>query len=301
MTRSRPRSFLQGPLFLLILLSAIASAQEPWTTSATLPGVDLAALSATQKQKALQMLRDHACPCGCGFKVAECRVKDPGCAYSNGLAAIVTQGVKDGKSGDEIAKLESASRWGHGPEPPKLLEDPVAIQIAGAPSQGPMDAKITLVEFSDFECPYCSQAANEVRAVLKAYPKDIRLVYKQFPLSTHPHANQAAAASLAAHNQNKFWPMHDKLFGNFRKLSRENFLTWAKELGLDMPKFTADLASPKLKAEVENDLKAGEEAGVTGTPSFYINGKHYNGPFSLASVKPILDAELGLKATTAAK
>ena len=284
-----------------MLLGAIASAQEPWTTAATLPGVDFNGLSATQKQKALKMLREYACPCGCGFKVAECRVKDSGCAYSNGLAAIVTQGVKDGKSGDEIAKLQSSSRWGHGPEPPKLLEDPVAIPIAGAPMQGPPDARITLVEFSDFECPYCSQAANEVRTVLQAYPKDIRLVYKQFPLSTHPHANLAAVASLAALNQNKFWPMHDKLFGNFRKLSRENFLAWAKELGLDMPKFTADLGSPTLKAAVEKDLKAGEEAGVSGTPSFYINGKHYNGAFSLAALKPIVDAELGLQAATARK
>ena len=288
-------------LFIWILLGVFASAQEPWTTAVTLPGVDFAALSAAQKQKALHMLREEACPCGCGFKVAECRVKDPGCAYSNGLAAIVTKGLTEGKSDKEIATLQSASRWGHAPEPPKLLEDPVTIPITGAPMQGPADARITLVEFSDFECPYCSQAANEVRAVLQAYPKDIRLVYKQFPLSTHPHANLAAAASLAAMNQNKFWPMHDKLFANFRKLSRENILAWAKELGLDLPKFTADLESPKLKAVVASDMKAGDEAGVSGTPSFYINGKHYNGPFTLASLKPILDAELGLKVPTAGK
>jgi protein-disulfide isomerase len=86
--------------------------------------------------------------------------------------------------------------------------------------------------------------------------------------------------------------MHDKLFGNFRKLSRENILAWAQELGMDMPRFTADLASANLKSVVQKDLKAGEEAGVTGTPSFYINGKHYNGPFSMAALKPIFDAEL---------
>ncbi len=239
------------------------------------------------------MLREQSCPCGCGFKVAECRVKDPGCGFSTGLASIVTTGLKDGKSAEEIAKLVSSSRWGHAPEPPKLLEDPVAIPLGSAPSQGPVDARVTLVEFSDFECPYCSQAASEVRAVLQAYPKDVRLVYKQFPLEMHPHANLAAVASLAALNQNKFWPMHDKLFGNFRKLSRQNFLLWAQELGLDIPRFTADLASSKLKSDVDKDVKAGLDVGVTGTPSFYINGKHYNGQFSLAALKPILDAELG--------
>ncbi len=275
---------------------------ESWATSTSLPGVDLTPLSAAQKQKALQVLREQACPCGCGFKVAECRIKDPGCGFSSGLAGIVAKGIKDGKSVDEIAKLESASRWGHAPEPPKLLEDPVQISLEGAPSQGPKEARITLVEFSDFECPYCSQAANEVWAVLQAYPTQMRLVYKQFPLESHPHANLAAVASLAALNQNKFWPMHDKLFGNYRKLSRENILAWAQELGLDMPRFTADLVSPKLKSAVQKDVAAGEEAGVTGTPSFYINGKHYNGAFSLAALKPIFDAELGTtKAPSSAK
>lgn len=232
------------------------------------------------------------------MKMAECRMKDPNCAYSTALAAIVVKGLKDGKSPDEIVELEAASRFGHPPQPPKLLEDPVQIPIAGAPVRGPADARITLVEFSDFECPYCSLATAEVKTVLQAYPKDIRLVYKQFPLDMHPHARLGAMASLAALNQDKFWPMHDKLFSNFRKLTRENILAWAKELGLDLPKFTADLDSPKLKTVVDKDLHDGEQAGVNGTPAFFINGKHYNGPFTMAELKPIFEAEL--KGTTVA-
>jgi protein-disulfide isomerase len=108
----------------------------------------------------------------------------------------------------------------------------------------------------------------------------------------HPHAPLAAAASLAANQQGKFWQMHDALFKNFRKLSRENILALAKEIGLDMDKFTADLDSPKFKAVIEKDLADGETAGVYGTPSFFVNGKHYNGPLALESIKPILDAEL---------
>lgn len=290
----RWRPFL---LCLLLVGGQTAPAQAPkdaegWKSSAALPGIDFSGLTAGQKQKALEMLREQGCPCGCGMKVAECRFKDPACSYSNGLAGVVIKAIQQGKSPDQIAKLESESRWGHPPAPPKVLEDPVTIALAGAPSQGPAHARITLVEFSDFECPYCSQAASEVKAVLNAYPKDIQLFYKQFPLETHPHAEMAARASWAALNQGKFWPMHDKMFANYRKLTRENLLAWAQELGMDIMRFTADLTSPKSKAAVDNDLKDGLDAGVTGTPAFFINGKHYNGPFTMAALKPIFDEEL---------
>jgi protein-disulfide isomerase len=175
---------------------------------------------------------------------------------------------------------------------PKLLEAPVTIAVDGAPVRGPADARITLVEFSDFECPFCSAAVKQVDIVMAAYPNDIKLIYKQFPLSMHPHAELSAEASLAAREQGKFWEMYEVLFKNFRQLSRANILAWAKELGLNVDKFKADLDSGKYKKEVEKDLADGEAAGVYGTPAFYINGKQYNGEVSLAALKPILAAEL---------
>ena len=146
-------------------------------------------------------------------------------------------------------------------------------------------------------------AVKEVEAIQAAYPKDIKLIYKHFPLSMHPHAPLAAQASLAAQNQGKFWEMHDLLFANFRRLSRENILVWAGQLGLDMDKFKADLDSPKSKAVVDKDEADGEQAGVYGTPAFFINGRLYNGPLNLTALKPILDAELkgGAKAKIVAK
>ncbi len=225
----------------------------------------------------------------CGMKVAECVHRDPNCTYSKALVAIAIKGVQENKSLVEISKLMDASPKAHRP---KLLEDPISIPVSGSPTRGPENARITLVEFSDFECPYCSLAAGEVNAIMSAYPKDVKLIYKQFPLSMHPHAPLAAAASLAANQQGKFWQMHDLLFKNFRKLSRENILTFAKDIGLDMNKFTADLDSPKYQAVIKKDLSDGETAGVYGTPSFFVNGKHYNGPLSLEALKPILDAEL---------
>jgi protein-disulfide isomerase len=254
-----------------------------------LGSIDLSGLTPAQKQAVLKLTREQDCSCLCGMKVAECVNRDPNCTYSKALAAIAIKGVQEGKSLVEISKLMDASPKAHRP---KLLEDPVVIPVNGSPARGPADARITLVEFSDFECPYCSLAVAEVNSIMAAYPKDVKLIYKQFPLSMHAHAPLAAAASLAANQQGKFWQMHDALFKNFRKLSRENILAWAKDLGLDMNKFTADLDSKKYDAVIQKDISDGEAAGVYGTPSFFINGKRYNGPVNLEAVKPILDAEL---------
>jgi protein-disulfide isomerase len=279
--------------FLCFLAALTLGAQTPspdaWKTAETLGNVDLSELTPVQKKAVLKILREEDCSCQCGMKTAECILKDTNCSYSRTIAKIAIQGVRDGKSLMEISKLMDASPKAHRP---KLLEDPVKIAVDGAPVKGPADARITLVEFSDFECPYCSAAEKQVDIVMAAYPKDVKLVYKQFPLSMHPHAEMAAEASLAARDQGKFWEMYDVLFKNYRRLSSDNIMIWAKEIGLDMDKFKADLVSGKYKAVVEKDLADGEAAGVYGTPAFYINGKQYNGEVTLAALKPILAAEL---------
>jgi protein-disulfide isomerase len=266
-----------------------ASAADAWKTAETLGDVDLSNLTAVQKKAVLKILREEDCSCQCGMKTAECIMKDTNCSYSRALAKVAIQGVKDGKSLIEISKLMDASPKAHRP---KVLEAPVTIPVDGSPVRGPADARITLVEFSDFECPFCSAAVKQVDIVMAAYPKDIKLIYKQFPLSMHPHAQFAAEASLAAREQGKFWEMYEVLFKNYRQLSRENVLLWAKQLGLDVNKFKTDLDSRKFKTVVDKDLADGEAAGVYGTPSFYINGKQYNGEVTLAALKPILAAEL---------
>jgi protein-disulfide isomerase len=270
-------------------LPAQTPSPDAWKTSGTLGDVDLSGLTAVQKKAVLKLVREQDCSCQCGMKTAECIMKDSNCAYSRALAKIAIQGVKDGKSLIEISKLMDASPKAHRP---KVLEAPVTIPVDGSPVRGPADARITLVEFSDFECPFCSAAVKQVDIVMAAYPKDVKLIYKQFPLSMHPHAQFAAEASLAAREQGKFWEMYEVLFKNFQHLSRENVMLWAKQLGLDVDKFKADIDSRKFKAMVDKDLADGEAAGVYGTPAFYINGKQYNGEVSLAALKPILAAEL---------
>jgi len=245
-------------------------------------------LSAEQKQTALKLFREESCTCGCTMKIAQCRVEDPKCTVSKGLVAKVLKGMREGKPTQELHAMLTA-----GPGPQALLDDAVPLSLEGAPVKGPATAKITLAEFSDFECPYCSKAVLELEAIQKAFPNDVKLIYKQFPLAAiHGHAMLAAQAAIAAHAQGKFWPMHDRMFANHTKLTRENILSWAKEFGCNMPKFTADMDSAKTKAQVARDLQQGEEAGVEGTPTIFVNGKHYNGSLALQPFSDVLRGEL---------
>jgi protein-disulfide isomerase len=275
---------------LYVLGAALVCAQD-WNTLESLPAVDLSGLSAAQKTTVLKLLRGRDCTCGCGMKVAECRVKDPNCFYSKGLASVVVASIKAGKSEKDALADAEASRFAHPPEH-KLLEDPIEIPTAGAPETGPDNAPITLVEFTDFQCPYCAMATPQIQAVLRAYPTEVRLFFKQFPLDIHSQAALAAAAAVAAQKQGKFWQMHDALFASHNDLRRPTILALASAVGLDMKRFEADLDSPEVRKAVSRDLDDGTNVGVMSTPTLFIDGQHYNGNIKLDVLKPILDAEL---------
>jgi protein-disulfide isomerase len=148
------------------------------------------------------------------------------------------------------------------------------LNVGDSPSRGPADAKVTIVEFSDYQCPFCSQAEPLLDQVMAAYPKDVKRVYKQFPLtSIHPNAMPASKAALAAGKQGKFWEMHAKLFGNSAELSPDNYKKWAGELKLDVAKFEKDMASPEVQAQIDKDMQEAKAADVTGTPTIFVNGK----------------------------
>ncbi len=147
-----------------------------------------------------------------------------------------------------------------------------SFDLAGRPFKGNPNAKITIVEFSDFQCPYCSRAIAPIKDVLAAMPNDVKVYFLHFPLNFHEKAMPAAIASQCANAQGKFWEFHDKIFEQQNALSPELFASTAKELGLDEGKFNACLTDPATKAFVEADMKQGEVGGVEGTPSFFING-----------------------------
>jgi protein-disulfide isomerase len=275
-------------LALPFCLSIVCLGQATWQTVMDPPGVEWNGLTGARKQSALRLMQSEPCACGCNMKIAECRVKDPTCATSRKLAGTVVKEVGEGKN-DEAVRAEVKRVGG---EPPPLLEDPVKISLAGDPVRGPENARLTIVEFSDFQCPYCSKAVGEVKEVMKQFPKDVRLVFKQFPLESHSDAEFAAEAALSAQAQGKFWEMHDLLYTGFPNVSKKQIMLYAQQLKLDLNRFNADLNSRKYRARVAAEEQEGEKAGVNGTPSFYFNGRHYNGVFDVASVVPVLKQEL---------
>ncbi|HUM09657.1 MAG TPA: thioredoxin domain-containing protein [Myxococcaceae bacterium] len=170
------------------------------------------------------------------------------------------------------------------------------IQVAAeGPTRGPKDAPVTIVEFSDFECPYCGAAHDTVEQVMNSYAGKVRLVYRQFPLSFHPHAAKAAEASLCAADQGKFWEYHDVLFKNQKKLEPTELKAHASEVGLDGQKFGQCLDSGDKKKAVDADQQAGLQAGVGGTPAFFINGIFLNGAQPIDEFKKVIDGELASK------
>lgn len=282
----------------LCFLGAGLVCAQDWKSADSFRGVDLSNLTAAQKATVLKILREHDCSCGCGMKLAQCRVVDPSCSYSRGLATVIVQAVREGKSEADAVAAAAASKFAH-VEEPKLLEDPVSIPTGGSPWTGPQNAPVTLVEFSDFQCPYCVAATPQLEAVLKAYPTQVRLIFKQYPLEMHSQAAFAATAAIAAHKQGKFWPMHDAMFANHDNLSRDNILALAKQNGLDMQRFQADLDSTEVQEAVTRDIQDGDRVGVSGTPTLFVDGQHYNGPIELDALKSVIDAELKHPASNA--
>lgn len=175
-------------------------------------------------------------------------------------------------------------------EPPRLK-----IAVEGHASKGEKDAPIQLVEFSDFECPFCARAHPTIQQVLSAYGDKIRFVYRHYPLPNHPNAKPAAEASACALEQDRFWPFHDRLFANTSKLAESDLKAHAASAGLDMAKFTACVESRKYKAQVERDITEAGGAGVTGTPAFFINGRPLEGAQPLEVFKRVIDEELAAR------
>ncbi len=147
------------------------------------------------------------------------------------------------------------------------------IPTGNSPIKGNKNAPVTIVEFSDFQCPYCAALQSTLKEVLKAYPKQVKLVYKHFPLSFHRQARNAAKASLAAKEQGKFWEMHDVIFENYNKLSEEKFKEFAAQLGLNVKQFIADYNSNKYDQQIQQDISIANNVGVRGTPTLFANGK----------------------------
>jgi protein-disulfide isomerase len=176
---------------------------------------------------------------------------------------------------------------------------PAKIELAvNGPSKGPDAAPVTIVEFSDFECPYCAKAEPAVKDLLELekYKGKLKFVYVDYPLPMHSKAEKAAEAAHCAGDQAKYWEMHGKLFAVSPKLAVGDLKAYARELGLDGARFDKCLDSGEKAQVVEGHYKSGNEAGVNGTPAFYVNGRFLSGAPQLSNFVALIDAELAATA-----
>jgi protein-disulfide isomerase len=235
-------------------------------------------------------------------------IQDPKASFFVGIAAgigvisvigfiILLVNLFGDGSFEKIGK--SGNNGDSGNPPPTVVQPPTAGGVKniavndGDYIRGNEDAKITIVEFSDFECPFCSRFHPTLQQAMGEYGDDVRWVYKHFPLdSIHPQARPAAEASECAGEQGKFWEYSDELFANQASLGDAYFKQLASQQGLNTSKFNDCLASGKYADKVEADYQAGIAAGVRGTPTSFINGQEINGAQPYASVKAAIDSLL---------
>ncbi|MEM9463580.1 MAG: thioredoxin domain-containing protein [Myxococcota bacterium] len=193
-----------------------------------------------------------------------------------------------------VAELEKerqgkAERLGAGrPDPMAVYR----VELGDAPVRGPSDALVTIVMWTDYQCPYCARVQATMAQLEEEYGRSVRFVHKHNPLTFHPRAMPAALAAEAAHRQGKFWKMHDRLFEHPKELTDKNFRRWAKKIGLRAKRFAQDLDDPQLRARVERDQRQAMTLGARGTPAFFINGRFLSGAQPVENFRTLIDQEI---------
>ena len=234
-----------------------------------MPGTTAHELAEVAQKDLIKLMSEGPCPCDPKKTLLQC-IQTQTCPAATTLAEYGVQKYKEGMGAEQV--IEAVIN--------KFIEEftpPVEFDLSKTPFKGLIDAPITIVEFADFECPHCSLMAGIVSDVLKDRPKDIKVYFKQFPLPFHQLAPLASRATLAAHKQNAFWPMHDLIFSQQDGLKEESFIEFAEQIGLNVMVFRADYASEEVVAQVKSEREEGVKAGLQGTPTLYFNGKIYRG------------------------
>jgi protein-disulfide isomerase len=232
-----------------------------------LPQVDTSRLDEFAKGIWIDMVNELLSPCGDPVSVARCVAEGRKCKRCVPAARYVARLVNDGYSRDEVREIYRV-RYGEDTKVDSLSPD-------DSPMRGSPMAPVTIYEFSDFQCPHCKMAAPELKRVVEESDGKVKLVFKQYPLPMHPKAREAAKAAIAAAKQGKFWKMHDLLFKNQAELQRANFDDYAKQIGLDMKRFKADMGSKETEKKIEEDIAEGEAIGVDSTPTIFVNDRRF--------------------------
>jgi protein-disulfide isomerase len=258
-----------------------------------LPGVDTSSLTRTERDVWAELVTEQLAPCpSITLSIADCLRQNAGCKACKPAAEQMAQQIRRGKT---KAQTEKAFRA-------RFSDSAILnVELGDSPSRGPENAPVTIVEWADFECAFCARAVPLFEEVQHAYPNQIRLVYKQFPLEMHVHSAQKARLALAASNQGKFWEMHAALFaGRGGQLDDSAIRQLAAELNLEPERLLSDMQAPETAERLARDRTQADKLGLKGTPFVVINSRHFDFAFFdlEEDLRTWIDVELELKSKT---
>lgn len=270
---------------LVLLASTLAMAQtDPGRALADVPGFDFSRLAAPAKRELLSVLTDEFDYCGRPLTLLASLKKGDACKHTRRLVGLAATQAAEGAPASEI--IVSLSKYNQGFNKGRATFKPDERQCMGA-----KDAKVTLVEFSDFECPFCAAARPILEEYVKARPQ-VRLCWLAYPLPMHPNAIVAGQAAMFARDAGKFWQMHDALFDNQLSISEDFIRQLLGKQGLDVKAFEKAVAAKKYVDELEASKEAGKKASVDSTPSIFVNGRKYTLGLNVESLSLAVDDEL---------
>ncbi|MAD61882.1 MAG: hypothetical protein CMH49_10300 [Myxococcales bacterium] len=252
--------------------------------SVLLPGTSAHEIAELAQKDLSKLMNEGPCPCDPQQTLLQC-IQAKTCPAATALAEFGVQKYKEGMGSDQVAEAVIN----------KFIADfspPAEFDLSKTAFKGVDNAPITVVEFADFECPHCALMAGIMSEILKERPKAIKIYFKQFPLPFHQLAPLASKATIAAHKQGAFWPMHDLIFAQQENLKESSFIEFAEQLGLNLMVFRADFASEEVSQQVESEKAEGAKAGLQGTPTLYFNGKMYRGEQSKEALLSHIDSLL---------
>ncbi|MBX3230370.1 MAG: thioredoxin domain-containing protein [Labilithrix sp.] len=234
-----------------------------------LEGIDTGALTQREKKEWSSYVSEFLSPCqSVPVSIAQCVKDKRDCDKCAPAAKFVMKGVKDGMSREQVEKSYK-NRFD-----PAMIKN---VPVDGSPSKGPENAPITFVEFADFQCPHCGETAPLLEKMFESRKNDVRFVFKFYVLGKFPNSENAARAAIAAGKQGKFWEMHKLIFANQSRLDQAGLDALAKQLDLNVERLHADMQLPETQERINKDHKLGEDLKLEGTPTIYINGRHFDG------------------------
>ncbi len=259
-------------------------AKEAQSDNTPPPGVDISRLDDFERKVFFRIVNKEPSACGKAHSLIHSVRNDPGCRKSVYAVKVVARFVDSGHTDSEIAEsLQKRFRAGARK----------TIDVGDAPMKGGPAARVTLVEFVDYECPHCKRVQPVLRQALDEFRDDVKLYFKHYPLGGHTNSRLAAEAAVAAHRQGKFWPYNEKLWASSDSLTPALLEQIAKDLGLDVDRWRKDAESPETKMRVQKDRDEGGALGIASTPTIYLNGREFTDTRDVESLRDWISEDLG--------